>query len=335
MGFEIDVDLYLKPLKPFRLTNSSRTLRKGVMSSCLDELLFQAKLKMNLGPQAKVSLKMEDETEVDNEEFFQNLKDIWSGTPVLVVKTESIPSKPTHPGYNEKTDPGQDQLPTYEETQISISPNFNGSVNDKPVPFVEQVTLVRSGHTYAFKIKWSCLADKKTGTKKLFVLDFSSEELARGKLQTGDQILTINEQQINDTNIKVASNQYITFSTGKQVTFEIQHDDKFRPFKEVECYSRYRTPIDAGKLGMVISCCQEMGMIFIHKVDPVGLAEERGLKVGERIFGINGICLMEATMTEVIDALRNSNGMLKFLVQETRPGRKELVPPESSSCVLL
>ena len=93
MGFEIDVDLYLKPLKPFRLTNSSRTLRKGVMSSCLDELLFQAKLKMNLGPQAKVSLKMEDETEVDNEEFFQNLKDIWSGTPVLVVKTESIPSK--------------------------------------------------------------------------------------------------------------------------------------------------------------------------------------------------------------------------------------------------
>ena len=93
MGFEIDVDLYLKPLKPFRLTDSTRTLRKGVMSSCLDELLFQAKLKMNLDPQAKVSLEMEDKTEVDNEEFFQNLKDMGSGTPVLVVMTESITSK--------------------------------------------------------------------------------------------------------------------------------------------------------------------------------------------------------------------------------------------------
>ena len=92
MGFEIDVDLYLKPLKPFRLTDSTTTLRKGVMASCLDELLFQAKLKMNLDPQAKVSLEMEDKTEVDNEEFFQNLKEKY-GTPVLVVMSESIPSK--------------------------------------------------------------------------------------------------------------------------------------------------------------------------------------------------------------------------------------------------
>ena len=93
MGFEIDVDLYLKPLKPFRLTDSTRTLRKGVMASCLDELLFQAKLKMNLESQAKVSLVLRDKTEVDNEEFFQNLKDICSGTPVLDVITESIPCK--------------------------------------------------------------------------------------------------------------------------------------------------------------------------------------------------------------------------------------------------
>ena len=92
MGFEIDVDLYLKPLKPFCLTDSTRTLRKGVMASCLDELLFQAKLKMNLDPQTKVSLEMEDKTEVDNEEFFQNLKEKY-GTPVLVVRSESIPGK--------------------------------------------------------------------------------------------------------------------------------------------------------------------------------------------------------------------------------------------------
>ena len=93
MGFEIDVDLYLKPLKPFRLTDSTTTLRKGVMASCLDELLFQAKLKMNLDPQAKISLVLRDKTEVDNEEFFQNLKAICLGTPILKVITESIPSK--------------------------------------------------------------------------------------------------------------------------------------------------------------------------------------------------------------------------------------------------
>ena len=93
MGFEIDVDLYLKELKPFCLTDSTRTLRKGVVASCLNELLFQAKLKMNLDPQAKVSLVLRDKTEVDNEEFFQNLEDICLGTPILEVITESIPSK--------------------------------------------------------------------------------------------------------------------------------------------------------------------------------------------------------------------------------------------------
>ena len=93
MGFEIDVDLYLKELKPFCLTDSTRTLRKGVMASCLDELLFQAKLKMNLDPQAKVSLVLRDKTEVDDEEFFQNLKKICLGTPILEVITESIPCK--------------------------------------------------------------------------------------------------------------------------------------------------------------------------------------------------------------------------------------------------
>jgi hypothetical protein len=90
----------------------------------------------------------------------------------------------------------------------------------------------------------------------------------------------------------------------------------------------------------LISCHQEMGWIFISKVDPFGLAEQNGLKVGERIFGINGICLMEATMSDAIDALRNCNAKdFKVLVQQTRAGtfvgRKELEPKPDSSCLIL
>ena len=83
-----------------------------------------------------------------------------------------------------------------------------------------------------------------------------------------------------------------------------------------------------------------MGWIFISKVDPFGLAEQNGLKVGERIFGINGICPMEATMSDAIDALRNCNAKdFKVLVQQTRAGtfvgRKELEPKPDSSCLIL
>ena len=44
---------------------------------------------------------------------------------------------------------------------------------------MEQVTLVKSGSD-GLQIGWSCLADKKTGTKKIFVLDFKQEESAKG-----------------------------------------------------------------------------------------------------------------------------------------------------------
>ena len=341
MGFEIDVDLYLKPQRPFRLTDSTRTLRKGVMSSCLDELLFQAKLKMNLGPQVKVSLVLEeDETEVDNEEFFQTLKD----HAVLVVITEPtpsrdatgnrfleallIPSKANIPGNNGKTDYSQNQPPTYEEAQNSISSNFDCSISNISVPIMEEVTL-SSSNSFIYGIKWGylpCLLDKKTESKTIFVLNSGFEDSARGKLQTGDQILSINGQQIKDQFKKTDYHK-----TDRKITLEILHDENFRRLKQVNFDQKSYD----GKIGMVISCHPEMGSVLITKIDPIGRAKGTRLEVGERVFGINGISLMEVTMTEVIDALRNSKEMIEFLVQETKAGRKELRPREPEPCCLL
>ena len=326
MGFKIDVDLFLKPPRPFRLTDSTKTLRKGVVSSCLEELLFQAKMKMNIDPQVKVSLVLEeDETEVDNEEFFQTLKD----HAVLVVITVLIPSKTNIPGNNEKTDYSKNQLPTYEEAQNSISSNFDGFISNKPesVPIVEEVTL-SSSNSFVFGIKWgdlTWLLDKKTESKTLFVLD---SRIARGKLQTGDQILSINGQKIKDQCKKTDYDKI-----DKEITLEILHDANCRRLKQVSFDQKSH---DGGKIGMVICCHPEMGSVLITKIDPIGRAKDAGLKVGERVFGINGISLMEVTMTEVIDALRNSKETIKFLVQETKAGRKELEPElEPEPCCLL
>ena len=344
MGFEIDVDLLLKPSRPFRLTDSTKTLRKGVMSSCLAELLFQAKMKMNLDHQVKVTLVLEeDETEVDNEEFFQTLKD----HAVLVVITEPIPSrdakgnpgnpfleallvpsKANIPGNNEKTDYSQNQLPTYEEAQNSISSNFDGTISNKPAPIVEEITLSRS--TLIGGIDWACLVDKKTGSKKIFVFyRYSFADSARGKLQNGDQILSIDGHQIRDH-----SNFDDGYPMDKKMTLEILHDANFRRLKQVN-FDLKSHEKHGGKLGMEISCHSEMGSVLITKIDPMGRAKDAGLKVGERVFGINGISLLEVTMTEVIDALRNSKETIKFLVQETKAGRKELAPREPEPCCLL
>ena len=74
--FEIDIDLCLKDKRPFKITNASRDLRRCVMASCLDELKWLSKSKLNLNPQAKILMFLEkDGTEVDNQMFFEKLSE--------------------------------------------------------------------------------------------------------------------------------------------------------------------------------------------------------------------------------------------------------------------
>ena len=74
--FEIDIDLCLKDRRPFKITNESKILRRCVMASSLDELQWLSKSKLNLNPQAKVSIFLEkDGTEVDDQNFFEKISE--------------------------------------------------------------------------------------------------------------------------------------------------------------------------------------------------------------------------------------------------------------------
>ena len=74
--FEIDIDLCLKDKRPFKIANASKRLRKCVMVSCLDELRWLSKSKLDLKPEAKVSIFLEkDGTEVDDQKYFEKLSE--------------------------------------------------------------------------------------------------------------------------------------------------------------------------------------------------------------------------------------------------------------------
>ena len=82
--FEIDIDLCLKDKRPFKITNASKRLRKCVMVSCLDELRWLSKSKLDLKPEAKVSIFLEkDGTEVDDQKYFEKLRWEISGFCLL------------------------------------------------------------------------------------------------------------------------------------------------------------------------------------------------------------------------------------------------------------
>ena len=72
--FEIDIDLCLKDKRPFKIANASKVKRKCVMASSLDELQWLSKSKLDLKPEAKVSIFLEkDGTEVDDQFFFEKI----------------------------------------------------------------------------------------------------------------------------------------------------------------------------------------------------------------------------------------------------------------------
>ncbi|XP_062853921.1 cell death activator CIDE-3 [Trichomycterus rosablanca] len=60
--------------RPFRITNSDRTLKKGIMANGLNDLLSKAKDAFQMSCEAGLVLD-EDGTGVDTEDFFQTLKD--------------------------------------------------------------------------------------------------------------------------------------------------------------------------------------------------------------------------------------------------------------------
>ena len=74
--FEIDIDLCLKDKRPFKIANASKVKRVCVMASCLDELQWLSRSKLNMNPGAKVSTFLEkDGTEVDDQKFFEKLSE--------------------------------------------------------------------------------------------------------------------------------------------------------------------------------------------------------------------------------------------------------------------
>ena len=115
--FEIDIDLCLKDKRPFKITNASKQLRKCVMVSCLDELRWLSKSKLDLKPEAKVSIFLEkDGTEVDDQKYFEKLSE--------------------HTGFVAKEDPLNNDVDTkkiakYQKTEKGLKEIQIGRYSDK------------------------------------------------------------------------------------------------------------------------------------------------------------------------------------------------------------
>jgi hypothetical protein len=74
--FEIDIDLCLKDRRPFKVTNASKTIKKYAMASCLGELQWVAKQKLDLKMDSKIAIYLEkDGTKFDDQNFFQVMDD--------------------------------------------------------------------------------------------------------------------------------------------------------------------------------------------------------------------------------------------------------------------
>ena len=62
-------------LRPFKITDEAKSVRKSVMVSTLRELKMKAILKLDMDVQSKVKILEDDGTQLDEEDYFQTLKD--------------------------------------------------------------------------------------------------------------------------------------------------------------------------------------------------------------------------------------------------------------------
>ena len=117
MAYEIDID-EIPELRPFKITDEAKSVRKSVMASTLRELKMKAILKLDMDVQSEVKILEDDGTQLDEEDYFQSLKDGAVLTVCLANPGEACRS------INEKA---KVLPPSYEEaskcTQTTVSSN--------------------------------------------------------------------------------------------------------------------------------------------------------------------------------------------------------------------
>ena len=120
MAYEIDID-EIPELRPFKITDEAKSVRKSVMASTLRELKMKAILKLDMDVQSEVKILEDDGTQLDEEDYFQTLKDGAVLTVCLANSGEASCS------INEKA---KFLPPSYEEaaktqqcTQTTVSSN--------------------------------------------------------------------------------------------------------------------------------------------------------------------------------------------------------------------
>lgn len=80
--------------KPFKITNQTREIKKGVVAESLEDLTSKVRTKLNIGDNENVTVVLEvDGTEIDDEEYFSTLEPNTS----LMILTESENWMPPSP----------------------------------------------------------------------------------------------------------------------------------------------------------------------------------------------------------------------------------------------
>ncbi|KAJ8927820.1 hypothetical protein NQ314_019702 [Rhamnusium bicolor] len=94
--------------KPFKITNASREIRKGVVASSLEDLTSKVLEKLNIGGDITVVLET-DGTEIDDEEYFGTL-DPNTSLMVLTSDQSWLPPSPPCRLNRDQVDDGKGEL---------------------------------------------------------------------------------------------------------------------------------------------------------------------------------------------------------------------------------